>query len=339
MKRFIVNMVAAFSRLYLLFLFGWLALYSLTGDRFALISVLNMVAVYLFAPLPLVLTAAVLQRKGALVAASVAGLAAFIWLWGGLLLPPPSLPAPSATLKVMTYNTYGWRTSVDPAIEVIREENADVVLLQELSPLLADALEAQLGSLYPYQVLAPAEGVTGMGVISRHPLRTSSRRLPLEWLSEPQVLEMDWQDNVITLVNFHATTPPFHNPRYITPSNRHHEKQGLALVELGRQAELLIAAGDANATPQSDMYRIITADLQDAWQQAGFGFGHTYPGRDRSARHVAQWWRVPVPEWLARIDYIFVSPDWQTVSAHNARPDGYSDHRGVVAVLAMKDAP
>jgi vancomycin resistance protein VanJ len=338
-KRFISNMTAAFSRLSLLFLFGWLALYSLSGDRFALVSVLNMVAVYLFTPLPFVLGAALLQRKGVLIAASTAGLAAFAWLWGGLLLPAPTIAAPEAALKVMTYNTYGWRTSVDPAIDVIREENADVVLLQELSPLLADALEAQLGSLYPYQVLAPVEGVTGMGVISRHPLRTSSHRLPLEWLSEPQVLEMDWNGEVVTLVNFHATTPPFHNPRYITPSNRHHEKQASALAELGRQTDLMIAAGDANATPQSDMYRIITTDLQDAWQQAGFGFGHTYPGRDRSARHVAQWWRVPVPEWLARIDYIFASPGWQTVSVHTARPDGYSDHRGVVAVLAMEDTP
>jgi endonuclease/exonuclease/phosphatase (EEP) superfamily protein YafD len=39
--------------------------------------------------------------------------------------------------------------------------------------------------------------------------------------------------------------------------------------------------------------------------------------------------------WLVRIDYIFHSPHWITLDARLAKFDGVSDHRGVVAVLAL----
>ena len=38
--------------------------------------------------------------------------------------------------------------------------------------------------------------------------------------------------------------------------------------------------------------------------------------------------------WLMRIDYIFHSEDWITISAHTAHVDGVSDHRGVIVELA-----
>jgi endonuclease/exonuclease/phosphatase (EEP) superfamily protein YafD len=40
--------------------------------------------------------------------------------------------------------------------------------------------------------------------------------------------------------------------------------------------------------------------------------------------------------WLVRIDYIFHSPHWKTLDARLAKFDGVSDHRGVVAVLALE---
>jgi len=43
-----------------------------------------------------------------------------------------------------------------------------------------------------------------------------------------------------------------------------------------------------------------------------------------------------LPPWLTRIDYIFHSGDWETVTVRVAQFDGVSDHRGVMATLVFR---
>ncbi|MCP4105920.1 MAG: hypothetical protein GY749_10350 [Desulfobacteraceae bacterium] len=73
-----------------------------------------------------------------------------------------------------------------------------------------------------------------------------------------------------------------------------------------------------------------------SWHNAGTGFGHTFPGAasDGSARPVIV--GIPAPKWLVRIDYIFHSEHWQTIAARTGPWDGCSDHRPVMATLALK---
>ncbi len=98
----------------------------------------------------------------------------------------------------------------------------------------------------------------------------------------------------------------------------------------------LIVAGDANAADLSQPYRIITrGGLQDAWRAAGFGLGGTFPGStvpESSRWKIGSWY---VPQWLLRIDYVFISPHWEVRSARVAQFDGVSDHRGVIAELIL----
>ena len=111
------------------------------------------------------------------------------------------------------------------------------------------------------------------------------------------------------------------------------EAEATLLAELADRSDSVIMAGDANMNSLSDAYQIVTAELEDSFRQAGFGLGHTFPGSDipESDRPQVAGWHVPT--WLARIDYIFNSADWVTISAHTARIDGVSDHRGMVSVL------
>lgn len=336
MKSFVERLAAAACRVYLLVLLGWLGLHFLSGDRFALVSLFNMAGIYWFLPLPLVWAAApFLRRREVWLGAAVGG-AAFAGLYGGLFLPAPaSAQAGSQALTVLTWNTYGWRTNTDRALAVIRLEDADVVLLQELNPPLAQALQAELRGEYPHMQLQPQEGVTGLGVLSRYPLRARQERLPFRWLGEPQVLEMEWEGQTLTLVNFHTFPPSPESLQRIAAGNRYREAQALALVDLAARSRPFIAAGDANTTPLSDAYRILTSSLVDAWEAAGFGLGHTYPGQEEGYPGAELGGR-PAPQWLVRIDYVFHSQDWLALEAHTTGGDGISDHRGVVARLALK---
>jgi endonuclease/exonuclease/phosphatase (EEP) superfamily protein YafD len=263
---------------------------------------------------------------------------AFLFFWGTLFIPRLNPIQPNGpTLSVMTYNVLAWHTHTAPVLETIRAEDPDVVLLQELNRTLARALESELGELYPYQVLEPTDDPRGIGVISKFPIRSTGELLEEEWIGGPQVLELSWQGMQVTLVNFHMYPTTGIRPlARVEHSVRLREAEALLLDDLTRRSGLAIVGGDANCTSLSPAYRILTRRLFDSFREAGVGLGHTFPGSDipESDRPQIRGWYVP--QWLARIDYVFHSKEWVAVSARLARFDGVSDHRGVVAVFSLR---
>ncbi len=55
--------LVAATRVYFTFLFGWAAVWLISGDRFPVIALLNIAALYLFAPLEAVLPTAVVTYR------------------------------------------------------------------------------------------------------------------------------------------------------------------------------------------------------------------------------------------------------------------------------------
>lgn len=332
----------ALSWVYFTILFGWLTLYLLSGDRFSYLGLVNNLAVYLFFPLPLIGLIAIFTRRKELIGSTFLGVAVFVWFWGGLFMPRSNQLKEGnsdAELTVMTYNVLGLHGFIDPAIEVIRKQNADVVFLQELTPDLAHTMQHKLADTYPYQILDPQPGVWGMGVLSRFPLVNTGEHLPLEWIGTPQILKMDFDNVDVTLVNFHTFAYAFMPPAAVDRNLRDREAQAQALADFtARTPGPLIAAGDANTADITQPYRTIrAAGLQDAWRAAGIGLGGTFPGSTVSGSSrwkIGPWY---VPKWLLRIDYVFVSPHWEVRSAQVAQFDGVSDHRGVVAELILEE--
>jgi vancomycin resistance protein VanJ len=335
----IKNLITAAIGVYFALLFAWLAAYLLSGDQIPLLAGINMLAVYLFFPLPLVILSALLLRRTSIWIATAMAAGVFAWLWGGQLIPKSAVqggnPGSGPSLSVMTYNLLGYHSFADAILDNVRAENPDLVLVQELNPQLAAAMQNELMAAYPYQVLDPHEGVAGMGVISRHPISPSGEDLMGEWPYAPQILDLEWQGQVVKVINIHMVPTTSADAQVIARTFQLRESQARSLVNYAAQAGPLIVGGDANATPHSDVHRLLTLELVDAWQAAGFGPGHTFPGSDipgSSRPHIAG---RPVPMWLARIDYVFHSSHWETQQAHAARFDGVSDHRGVVAELVL----
>lgn len=80
-----------------------------------------------------------------------------------------------------------------------------------------------------------------------------------------------------------------------------------------------IMCGDLNDTPSSFAYSQFRTLFEDAFQQAGRGFGKTYSGR------------MPAN----RIDYIFHSEDFAT-QAFSIQKEVLSDHRAISAYLRLQ---
>jgi endonuclease/exonuclease/phosphatase (EEP) superfamily protein YafD len=324
---------------YLVFLFGWLGVYLLTGDRFIVIAFLNFVAIYLFVPLALVLLVTIVCKNRWLGIGFLAGVLALVLLWGDHFIPTVDVESTEQPkLRVMTYNVLAWHEYYDPLLETIRFEDPDVLLIQELNTGLAEILESELIEEYPYQVLAAVDNPEGIGVISKSPLSPSGVNLPQLWAGGPQILDLEWNDQKILLVNFHLTPTDGVYPLDEEKAHiRAREKEAQLLNGLASQSGAAIIGGDANMPFLSDAYKEMTRNLVDAYRSVGAGLGHTFPGStlpESDRPHIGS---LFIPAWLMRIDYIFHSEEWAAVSAHTAKIDGVSDHRGVVVELVLKD--
>jgi endonuclease/exonuclease/phosphatase (EEP) superfamily protein YafD len=313
----------------------WLVEWLLIGDQAEDLFTINGLALYLFLPLPLVPPVALWTRRPELGIAVLLAAALWLYLWGGLFLPrSPDAPAGAPRLTVMTYNVLGWNRRPDAVVQVIRESGADIVGLVELNPAISAAIERDLAAEYPYRIMDPRVGTDGSGLISKLPFRVLEGLLADDdWVSDPLVLELDVDDRRVTYVRFHAiATPSFWHER---------ARQVRKLADYARQHDgPIIFAGDLNATPTNDDYQTLTGPLTDAWAEAGRGFGHTFPGASREetpGSSTPQLFGRPLPKWLVRIDYIFHSSHWRTLAARNPPHDGASDHRPVLAELALID--
>ena len=151
---------------------------------------------------------------------------------------------------------------------------------------------------------------------------------------------MDWSGRSVTLVNFHTLATGTLWPHGVRRSfaQRDEALQALADFVAVRSADVpVIVAGDANVTQLNEAYQTLTAVMADSWREAGWGFGHTFPGPIGDGIDYAQISFLRVPFWLVRIDYIFHSSQWTTASMRMAEFNGGSDHRGLVADFVLAE--
>jgi len=320
----------ALVNVYFAGLFVWALVHWVIGDRWWWLFALNALAPYLFLPLPAILPIAFrLRRRETWVGLGLA-FVLFAYLYGGLFLPSfPAAQVSGPTLRVMAYNVLGFNMATSDVVEAIRASQADVVALQELNPENAEAIERELAEAYPYQILNPQDGVAGSGVISRYPLRPTGEPLPLNWIGTPHVLVLDFDGQPVTLIRFHA----YAGINNVAPR----EAQAQVIADFAAtHSGPLVVVGDFNVTDMNVAYRIVTRQLRDSWREAGWGFGHTFPGAASVGSSRPTLAGIPVPMWLVRIDYVFHSDNFTAAAARLGPWDGVSDHRPVVAELVLR---
>lgn len=257
------------------------------------------------------------------------------------------------TVKVMTYNVrsfYGpdGESSVEEVVALIREQNPDVVCLQEFNGRLAGASDA-------FRVLCEEFESARFGV-ERDPEPLDDAGLAI--LSKYRILRSAtlltphssvWADLLVdedTLRVFnnhlHSTAINADDNEYITSrrflSDTAREVKFRSIVSRLRANSELRAAqvdsisneirtthcgrlvcGDFNDTPVSYVYRHMAADLNDAFSECGSGYSHTYRGFFNTLR----------------IDYVLFSEPWQAIT-YEVLPVEYSDHYPVVVRLKRK---
>jgi endonuclease/exonuclease/phosphatase (EEP) superfamily protein YafD len=325
----------------------WLVVYRFWGDAFWWSFLLNAFAVYLFLPAPLLLLIGLVARvrltQGVMAAVCALGLG----LHGGNFMPKlaassinPNTNAATSALRTMTMNTLFTSRYADNVVAAIRQVNPDVVAFQELNWLIADGVARELSKDYPHQLLSPKGGPSGLGLISRYPLKPLNQRLNAEgYNGQPQLVELDWRGERVIVINVHTSASNLNDGRAaLVASAAWRTPQILALAQFAQaQSAPLIVFGDLNISPFNSGYRELAAVLTDAWAAAGWGLGHTYPNlMRRSSRILGRRFAISLA-WLVRIDYIWYSRHFVATASNVGPYDGQSDHRAVVADLQMKN--
>ena len=320
--------------LYTALVVGWAAAHRLVGDRFWLLALGNAFAVYLFAPLPLAALLAVLARRRAAWIALSTVLLLFCGLFGGDLIPPSPIARAEANgigLTAMTYNVLFTTTDATPIAASIQSNDPDLVAFQELTPALAQQLEQQIGTRYPFRTPAHAGCHADVAIWSRFPLQVED--VDPDVLCRVRSVVVDLGGRPVRVVAVHGW--PFRSlgREGVEQSFTWRQEQiELVIDQFVLQPEPFILLGDLNSTPMHEVYQTLTAHLVDTFREAGWGLGHTYPATG------GRFWGIPYPDRVVRIDHIFHSEDWRAEAAWVGEWDGSSDHLPVVARLRLPTA-
>jgi vancomycin resistance protein VanJ len=325
--------VAAPVLLYAALVTGWAITHRLVGDGFWLLALTNACAVYLFVPLPLATLLALLaRRRAAWVALAITALL-FVGFFGGEFTPPaPVVHAgdDTPTLTVMTYNVLYTSEDAAPVAASVAQADPDVIAFQELPYLRAQALAQIIGERYPYRTLVVADRCyVQVAIWSRYPILRIEDVDPDVFCRLRSVV-IDFEGQPVRVVGVHAWPYTGIDQESVEQGFRWRQEQIDLIIDMVEgQPEPLVLLGDLNSAPMSEIYGTLSTRFTDAFTEAGWGLGHTWPTEG------GRWWHIPYPARLVRIDYVFHSAEWRAEEAWVGAWDGISDHHPVVARLRL----
>jgi vancomycin resistance protein VanJ len=326
------------------------------GRLYGLVSLLNELTPWFFLPVPLWLVTAAIARTRVAFLSTLLPLALFLALYGDLFVPRPAHlaawlgkpPEPETRLRVMTFNILASTRPTADLARIVVDANPDVLLTQETMPALATSLDTSIGAVYPYASLRTNGLWEAQGIWSRLPILSEERWDGSQRGANWQHAVVDVHGRRVHLVSLHLTTPRVTFRRtesFLVPVSvgevsaaRRQEVAWLGprLRALAASGEPVIVAGDLNLTDQTpEFQRLLDAGYTDAYRQAGWGFGMTYPGlpRLRLGRGIAI---IGFP--LVGIDHILLSSGAQARTATVWPESGSSDHRPVVVDVVLRPA-
>ncbi|OBQ56423.1 hypothetical protein VQ01_03465 [Tamlana sp. s12] len=246
-------------------------------------------------------------------------------------------------LSVLTFNVRGGggaghtsdRTQIKSRIEAITNfvntQNADIVVFQEFWNMKKHSFEN-----YPYNFVGKRRGISKslQVILSKFPIVNTGYIDFPNTSNNAMYADVQYKEEVIRIYNVHLQSFG------VEVDSEFFTQKGLEAVypkiDVGQkmksaQTELLleniegfkgkyIVAGDFNATPFSETYRLISQGRQDSFLEKGSGFGGTY--------HLLS--------YPMRLDYVLPDKSFQ-IWAHENFNLKWSDHEPILVKLTTNN--
>ena len=242
--------------------------------------------------------------------AALVGLSAIV----PAFLPRDAAPRPGCSISVVTFNklTYPAELVNDVgAARLLASLNPDVALVLRIDDITSFQSNLRANGFASYNSFASPSG--SELILSRFPLVRS--KYDAVGVSADILVE----GREVSLRSMYSTRPNRDWAGYIAYHQRLRE-------EVNHYDGPLILAGDANATAFTPEITALRAILKDAWDEAGFGFGFTWPASYRRLGMFGPW---------LRIDYIFHNAAFDAVTARRIDDATGAGHFPVFAILTF----
>ena len=228
-----------------------------------------------------------------------------------LYWPPPIAITGGQKLRVVSFNVLSGNSEREGVLAFVREKQADLVLLLEVSNDWARAVE-RLSDLYPHRHIVPRDDNFGIALLSRIPWR-DVQTVELGQAAVPTIVaQFEIDQHPVVLIGTHPLPPGSRSMATL----RDEQLVEVAKLVRGQQGAAIVA-GDLNTTDFSPCFRdlLATTSLRDSRQGHGIQ---------------ASW--GPFPFLEIAIDHCLVSPEI-AVLQRSVGPHLGSDHRPVIVDL------
>lgn len=247
----------------------------------------------------------------------------FFGLWFGQSWLPRSTPeVEGIEVRVATFNVLGHDADPHRTFSIIQDLDADIIGLQEMHPYLARTLRRNLGDDYQYQAARTLVDEDEFVLLSRYPItgvnfyQAGRDEDSGQFIPNHMRAVVDIEGQAVVVYVFHPPNPNFNQIVGFDDSDLETEVETMVGLVEQRDSPVIILC-DCNSTPRSRQYRELDNVLDNAFGEAGTGFGLTYP----AARPII------------RIDHIWFSDEFSALEAEVLDISGTSDHRPVWASL------
>jgi vancomycin resistance protein VanJ len=306
-----------------------LLLWFFTGEQFFFVNLFVSITPAIFYALPFALFLAIaLKSRRAMLFLIIPTLVCTL-LYAPRFLPRSIEQADGRELVLLTYNLYAGNHNYAALDTILRDANADIVSLQEVNWETANWLEAEWKTAYPYTVrYALRHGMsqyTGRFLLSRYPI-TNYEIVDSPINTKLYIrAELDLLGRELTVYNIHMPPPDY---RGFDTSDR---SESISRVLNAAQGDSpVILMGDFNMTDQSEDYRRMSSQYQDAFVETSVGLGTSFPNGRRF--HEGLSFLPP----MIRIDYIFLSEEFAPQATRVLR-EGASDHFPLLSRVILED--
>ncbi|MEL6546209.1 MAG: endonuclease/exonuclease/phosphatase family protein, partial [Myxococcota bacterium] len=201
----------------------------------------------------------------------------------GAFYSSPLHETPSDAISALTFNVLFDNADIESNVDAIRDADADILCLQEITSDFEKAFRSSLATRYPFRHFESRSGTWGIGVASKYPLRDievfeqSPHRMPAIAAS----LSIDNERLQVACVHLFPPTAKRDEEETFWETYLANEqlrlRQAERLTDKFRNAKHLLLLGDLNDFDKA-LSVLSNSGLKDGCEVRGSSCGPTYPG-------------------------------------------------------------
>jgi endonuclease/exonuclease/phosphatase (EEP) superfamily protein YafD len=241
---------------------------------------------------------------------------------GAFTYKPVRIQQSDTSRRLMTFNIYAKNEDLEGLFQSVKEQDPDVLLIQEYWRWHREGLEERLSKLMPYSVHCQGGKRSFLGVYSKYPLKKLSVHNCIDSISAEQrtsIIAVEVQDEI----PFNVVTTHFDWP---IPAERQNAQMQVVVDALNGIDGPMLFGGDFNSTPFSYAFKSLVRKSgmrRAVWLMPTWPAPPTYP--------------FDMPAWL-QLDHILSRGNVVTGVPFRGQ-NGGSDHFPLVVDFAVGKDP